>query len=178
MSLTVAAPEPDHADRSHLRVVVPVPPRHTSALTEAYLPSVVPTPGVQQRLLIEHVAATITDLVREGGQIGLPEEGFLSYLTLMNHLLDDGSPTPQVSLGPGDGIATEWLVDGASMTIFFRSEADIHVWAENSEGVELFDFELTSKWSPADPRVQVMQTFLEQLGHDVRIRVPLRPYHH
>lgn len=94
--------------------------------------------------------------------------------TLVNHLLDDGSATPQVSPASDGGVSVQWVVKQRLLSVQVHSEGEILVWAEDSDGTELFEYELTGKWLPTDDPVRTVKQFLDELSKDVLNRVEIK----
>lgn len=127
----------------------------------------------QKHELLEHVMASTSDLVSTGHP-SPSQQTILASFNLVNGLLFDGAATPQVSRGPGGGLAVEWLVNRQSLTVHIVSESDVRVWAEDRSGHEIFEFETNSMWSPSDPGIQRSISFLKEISVGISHRTNLR----
>lgn len=169
--------------RNHLRVVPQAEARPAGALTyvsDGSGPVSVTSPVtggpvvVTKQELFHHALNAVAELRAFSADTEISLETATAALFLVRHLLDDDSATPQVSASIEGGIMVEWRVKGRSLNVQVLSDADIYVWAEDENDVELFQYELTSKWSSADEPVLAMRTFLTTLSQDVSNRVPIK----
>ena len=89
----------------------------------------------------------------------------------INRLLDNDRPTPQVASNGAGGVEIEWLVNGVSLTIDVASESEILIYAVDATGNELFEKEITSRWSTDDPVFVQASGLLDELTTQVAARV-------
>lgn len=91
----------------------------------------------------------------------------------ISRLLEDDRPTPQVASNGAGGVEVEWLVNGVSLTIDVASESEILIYAVDANGGELFEKEITSRWSTGDPVFVKASALLDELKSQVSSRVPV-----
>jgi hypothetical protein len=163
------------APRTNLRLVKE-PSTSTSTLPDdgssTEVASVAAGPVVTKRELVSHAINSVAAISVADGELDV--ETAMAALLLIHHLVVDNSATPQISPGAEGGVMVEWRVKGRSLNIQVLSEADIYAWAEDQDGTERFQYELTSKWTPSDEPILAMNNFLAALSKDVSDRVTIK----
>lgn len=88
---------------------------------------------------------------------------------LIQSLVDDGSPDPQISPLVSGGLSTTWLVAGASIELDVEPDLSWTIFAESSDGKELLDEEFEQ---PGHGRAALEQArkILAGMAPNVRIR--------
>ncbi|GAA1517850.1 hypothetical protein GCM10009788_22470 [Nocardioides humi] len=130
--------------------------------------------GVQRDRLLVHFVASLRDIVVSSTDIDADLARAEVALELLDALLTDDHPTPQLSRGPSGALTIEWLVDGCVLVIDVVSPSDVRLWAEDAAGSDVFDYELNRNWEPSDGAIREARDFLEALAKGVRHRVQLR----
>lgn len=131
-------------------------------------------PAVTRDQLLAHFVSSLAQAA-VGEDVRLTFSLARAATELVDALLVDDGPTPQVSPGPDGGIAVEWLVNRSFLTLHIVSASDIRLWADDAMGEELFDFELNTNWKPNDEAILAARAFLERLRGDMKSRVRLSP---
>ncbi|WP_300641835.1 hypothetical protein [Nocardioides sp.] len=129
-------------------------------------------PTVTRDQLLAHFVSSLAQAV-VGEDVRLTFSLARAATELVDALLIDDGPTPQVSPGPEGGIAVEWLVNGSSLTLHIVSESDIRLWADSAAGEEIFDFELNANWKSNDESIRTARAFLKHLRGSIGNRVVL-----
>lgn len=132
------------------------------------------TGGIQRDRLLMHFVASLRDILVSSSDIDADLARAEVALELLDALLTDDHPTPQLSRGPSGALTIEWLVDGSVLVIDVVSPSDVRLWAEDAAGSDVFDYELNRNWEPTDGAIREARGFLEALAKGVRHRVQLR----
>lgn len=140
----------------------------------------IPTAAVSSRAdvdkvrLLHHVVMELRVVLGEFPDLQTDAARAVVALDLLDSLLADDSPTPQLSRGPEDALTIEWLVDGNRLIMDVYSATEIHLWAVDQAGMEIFDYDVNANWGSADPAIVAARRYLAVLAGGVRHRVQLR----
>jgi hypothetical protein len=88
-------------------------------------------------------------------------------------LIEDGGPTPQISDNGDGGIAAEWLVDGATLTLDIESSESVYLIARSKTGAIQLEAETAARGFGYNIAVAQARLFLRDLATGVRHPVSL-----
>lgn len=85
-----------------------------------------------RRALLEYARDGLVALAKHRGADDM--RAYSEALTLISALVEDGGPTPQVSDNGDGGIASEWLVNGATLTLDIEDVDSVYLIARDFTG--------------------------------------------
>ena len=118
-----------------------------------------------RRDLLKFAHAHLRDLAIKTGVSDV--EPHRRILRLLNAVIADGSPTPQVGDNGEGGIEVEWLVNGKTLRLDYEDESEILLEARNADASLIFSETVTAWWLPGDSAIVAARDFLESLAPEV-----------
>lgn len=140
--------------------------------TEAPSPFGVVGHGRERAALIAYATRQLEDLARQQ-RTKDDHDRYATMLSLVEELVSDGVPTPQVSDNGEGGILIEWVAGGHLLRADYESAAEILVTATDSRGVVQFEEILRAGEIKGSAVTLRGQAFLHSLRPLVRRPVPL-----
>lgn len=93
---------------------------------------------------------------------------------VLEELVDDDGPTPQIAPLPDGGLEVDWLVAGSSLHVYVAPDGHVvELTAEETPGNDVLDGEFPF-WDPDVLLLGQAKAFLEKISHYVEARVPTR----
>jgi hypothetical protein len=89
---------------------------------------------------------------------------------LIQSVVRDNGPTPQITPTPDGGVVVDWLVGGRSVSVLVGPDGHADVLAEDGAGRTEFDGDYP--WRAPDQRlIERLAAYLDSLAEDLTVRV-------
>ena len=88
---------------------------------------------------------------------------------VLNRLVFDDCPTPQIAPSPDGSVDIAWLVMGTSIEVQVDVDGGVTMWGQGPAGEELFASTFTV-YAPDDFALDQARVYLDKMGDDVRLR--------
>lgn len=89
---------------------------------------------------------------------------------VLDLLVSDGAPTPQIAPLADGGLEIEWLVDGTAVQVQVSADGEVLVLVEAPNGRELLDGSFRY-WNTDYMLIGQAKAYLDKMGHEVEFRV-------
>ncbi len=121
-----------------------------------------------KELLMRQALQSVQALLAEGA-VDVTPASLNTLLTMLQTLIQDGTPLPQVGASASRGVETHWLVGGTLVSLIVGAHGDWLLWGEDDDGHDVFEAE----GEPNDPlplsvALDARET-LHEMGLSVRI---------
>lgn len=136
-----------------------------------------PAPAVTQLsarpklALLKHTRDQLSVLAKR--QNATNTEKYNDALAIVNALIEDDSPTPQVSDNGEDGVLVEWIVGGSTLTLDYDGDELIYLIARDADGKILFETETKRTGFGVAPAMAQAKVFLRDLAKNIRQPIAL-----
>lgn len=106
------------------------------------------------------------------GHRGSPVTPVVAMVTnaLLELLVEDDGPTPQVQPMPDGGVAVDWLAAGASLRVEVERSGGVLIAADHADGTEEFNAEFPYR-TPDIWALERAQVWLQKLASSIESRV-------
>jgi hypothetical protein len=111
-----------------------------------------------------------------GGLPASPQSAKMALALLVRVVSADNLATPQVSPTGTGGLDIEWLVSGNHLSLSVASDGNIVLWANGSDGSEVFSFDSTEDpvdYEHFDYALKYAEHFVHEISAGVRNRIAI-----